>query len=173
MASNITNDFNLPIDIFNKIIDILYFLSPTEQHGRLNSFYQFLANITIKDIKNIISIDNIKKYSLTGIYRTICLYYDDLTLLKSYINAVEELKNNDYYFMILGYYITYQNLYNLKIKVSDINTDNIKLKNDKLHSIYNYLKSVYIEYFQKIVSVMNKQFDEVGLTEQIYDMQFN
>ena len=75
--------------------DILYFITPTEQHARINEFQEFLKTVKFDEIKDILEDVDFTKYSLAQIYRTICFYYDNITLLQSYVSTLEELQQEE------------------------------------------------------------------------------
>ena len=63
-ASNIINTFNIDTNDFYKITDILYFITPTEQHARINEFQEFLKTVKFDEIKDILEDVDFTKYSL-------------------------------------------------------------------------------------------------------------
>ena len=168
-ASNITNTFNIDTNDFYKITDILYFITPTEQHARINEFQEFLKTVKFDEIKDILEDVDFTKYSLAQIYRTICFYYDNITLLQSYVSTLEELHKDNSLMMYLGYYITSMKLYNLKITENNVHDINESL----IDNVYDYLKNVYIDYIKKLVSVMDKVFSNNGITVLLFDHVFS
>lgn len=168
-ASNITNIFNIDTNDFYKITDILYFITPTEQHARINEFQEFLKTVKFDEIKDILEDVDFTKYSLAQIYRTICFYYDNITLLQSYVSTLEELHKDNSLMMYLGYYITSMKLYNLKITENNVHDLNESL----IDNVYDYLKNVYIAYIKKLVSVMDKVFSNNGITELLFEHIFS
>lgn len=121
MSDNIKNIFNISDKIFNKVKDILYLLSPTEEQARINQQYRLIKDLSNKEIMDIIQDDDIaesliKYFSKFNLYDKYLLNYH--ILLKNYI-----IDNEFDYILLLnliGYYGHMQNILKNDIKDSSI-----------------------------------------------------
>lgn len=121
MSDNIENIFQISEDMFNKVKDILYMMSPTEVQARINQQYRLIKDMSFDDINNIKKDKNVI-LSLVEYFHDINLYDKyilDFKYLKDIVNG-EELQYI-LFLNIIGYYAHLEKLLKNDIKYSSIN----------------------------------------------------
>ena len=129
----VDNIFNISDDLFNKVKNILYLMSPTEIQARINQQYRLICDLTNEEINEIIKNNDIIG-SLIQYFKNINLY--DKYLLDFNILLKNDIVSNNYEYVLLlniiGYYGHMQKLLKNDIKESSIRK---MLQNNKYTSL--------------------------------------
>lgn len=179
MSDNIKCIFNISQELFNKVKDILYLLSPTEIQARINQQYRLILDLSNEEIDNIIQNNDtigslIKYFKNINLYDTCILDYDMLTK--------NNIINTDYEYILLlnliGYYGHIQNVLKNDIKESSIKKI---IKNKKYTQIdkinankvkYNINRFIN-NYFNKLLKSINYALKEKKFDDYYRDSLFN
>ena len=117
----VDNIFNISDDLFDKVKDILYLMSPTEIQARVNQQYRLICDLTNEEINEIIKNNDVSG-SLIQYFKNINLY--DKYLLDFNILLKTDIISNNYEYVLLlniiGYYGHIQKLLKNDIKESSI-----------------------------------------------------
>ena len=87
MADNIDNIFNISDELFDKVKDILYLMSPTEIQARINQQYRLICDLTNEEINEII-----KNNDVIG---SLIQYFKNINLYDKYLLDFNILLKND------------------------------------------------------------------------------
>ena len=87
MTDNIDNIFHISDELFNKVKNILYLMSPTEIQARVNQQYRLICDLTNKEIDEII-----KNNDVIG---SLIQYFKNINLYDKYLLDFNVLLKND------------------------------------------------------------------------------
>lgn len=164
------NIFHISDELFNKVKNILYLMSPTEIQARVNQQYRLICDLTNEEINEIIKNNDVIG-SLIQYFKNINLY--DKYLLDFNVLLKNDIVSNNYEYVLLniiGYYGHIQKLLKNDIKDSSIRkmlqsnkyTSSDKQNADKVKYDINKFISNYFLKLQKAINYALKEnkFDE-------------